>query len=251
MSVTKELVQNVRRRVAEEPGVLTGQLAQELEAREEEVVMALPVAMRKKARARDFAAIWRRMSAWGNVILYTSCPVSVPGASASGSSGPDLSGPALYGADVCGLADEVFAGQDAGSDCMRGPMLCYGALCNREVSARGRAFFEQTGLDVAPRVGSVWFVSMPMFGCRSSSVRLYDNDGEHILSVYLGRDRSGEPDAVTAADFQALWEEFGVTPVPRNCCQGKRCSGACACRNGGAHHHGGHGAHHHSDERVA
>lgn len=217
MSVTKELVRNVRRRVAEDPGVLTGQLARELRASEEEVVMALPVAMRKKARAGGFASIWERMASWGNVILYSSCFAD-------------------------GLDDGLEGGRDGGADRVQGPMLSYGALCNREVSARGRAFFEQTGREVASRIGTVWFVSMPMFGGRSASVRLYGKAGEHILSVYLGRDRSGDLDAAAVADFEALREEYGVTPVPRNCCKGKGkiCQGNCACANRMNTHKGPH-----------
>lgn len=208
MPVTKELVRAVRRRVTEEPGVLTGQLAKELAANEEDVVMSLPVAMRKKARKSDFAAIWRRMAGWKNVSLYS----------------PRLGGVSGDRARGCGG-------------------LARGALCpvlrNRAALPEGRDFFERTGRAVEPLVGSIWFVSMPMPGGRRSSVRLYGADGGHVLSVCLGGERFDVPDSETEAEFHSLWSEFGVTPVPKICCKGKRCSGLCGCGHKAVHGHGG------------
>lgn len=186
MPVTKELVRTVRRRVAEEPGVLTGQLAKELAINEEDVVMALPVAMRKKARKSDFAAIWRRMAGWKNVSLYSPRLGGVLGGLSRG----------------CGSGAALFGGRD---------------------------FFERTGRSVEPLVGSIWFVSMPMPGGSRSSVRLYGRDGGHVLSVCLGGGRSAVPDSKIEAEFHSLWSEFGVTPVPKIRCKGKRCSGLCGC----------------------
>lgn len=69
MSVTRELVRTVRKRVAETPGLPTSQLAEELNAAEADVIMAMPLSMRLRAKTSDLDAIWQGMLAWDTTIV--------------------------------------------------------------------------------------------------------------------------------------------------------------------------------------
>lgn len=188
MAVTKEFVQSVRRRVAEEPGVITGQLARELRAPEAQVITALPVAMRKKASPGDFPVIWERMSAWRHAVINP-------------------------------------AKAEHGALIMPGPVLTFGALCNGATTLRNQRALGDEGA-FRESLGSIWFVSLPLAGGRSHSVRFFDREGNHMLSVFLGRDRSGRHDKDALRDFEELRERHGITPVPKNRCKG--CPG-CTC----------------------
>lgn len=57
MAITREFVENVRERLAASPGISTAHLACELGAPETQVLTALPVKMRQKARTEDLAEI--------------------------------------------------------------------------------------------------------------------------------------------------------------------------------------------------
>ena len=67
MAITKEFVQSVRKNIGEQPAIDIGVLACSLNAREADVITALPVAMRQKARTSSFDAIWHRMTYWGTL----------------------------------------------------------------------------------------------------------------------------------------------------------------------------------------
>ena len=69
MSISKEFVESVRNRIAEDPAVSTYRLAEDLGASESQVITALPVKMRQKARPEDFRAIWQAVEGWHNVRL--------------------------------------------------------------------------------------------------------------------------------------------------------------------------------------
>lgn len=64
MAISKEFVQSVRRSVADQPEVRFDRLARSLKASEAEVITALPVAMRVKARNTSFDAIWSILTRW-------------------------------------------------------------------------------------------------------------------------------------------------------------------------------------------
>ena len=57
MAITKEFVQNVRGRLEAEPYITTARIARELGVSEVDVVTAMPVPMRKKARPQDLALL--------------------------------------------------------------------------------------------------------------------------------------------------------------------------------------------------
>lgn len=67
MAITKEFVENVRGRLTASPGIATSLLAEELGAPETQVITALPVKMRQKARPEDFADIWAGLARLSNL----------------------------------------------------------------------------------------------------------------------------------------------------------------------------------------
>lgn len=69
MAISKEFVQSVRRRIAEDPALPTDKLAGELNAREADVVMALPTQMRLRARSSDAPAIWESVCAEDGIVI--------------------------------------------------------------------------------------------------------------------------------------------------------------------------------------
>lgn len=64
MPISKELVQAVRAGIAAQPELAFNRLAETLNVTEAEVIIALPVAMRRKARITAFDAIWNTVSTW-------------------------------------------------------------------------------------------------------------------------------------------------------------------------------------------
>lgn len=64
MPLSRELVAAVRARIAERPDIPEAALATELNAPETDVITALPVAMRRRAKASDAPAIVSRASRW-------------------------------------------------------------------------------------------------------------------------------------------------------------------------------------------
>lgn len=189
-------MQAVRRRVGESPGLMTAQLALELNASEAEVVTALPLSMRKRARVSDFASIWNSMAKWKNVVIHPSAGIS------------DTYGRVRVEADV-----------------MPGPGLSFGALCNGESRLHTQRIVPDERR-FAEVMGSIWFVTLPLHKGESHSVRFFDKNGAHLLSVYLGKDRHGASDPLIKEEFDAMRERFGVRPVPRMHCRG---CGSCAC----------------------
>lgn len=192
MAVTRELVQSVRQRVADNPGVLTAQLAAELNASEADVITALPLEMRLRAKTDDFEAIWNCLASWGRMVVHPA---------RSGEDGPSSDFP---GAPV-DLLPAVFI-----------ESLGHGGLPAR---------FTQEDL------GFIWFVSKPLFRQESHSVQFFSKHGEHMLSIYVGRDASGRLDEKAEAAYKAMRGRFGVIPVAKRPCKG---CGRCSC--GGEKH---------------
>lgn len=187
MSLTKELILSVRQRVAEEPGIATAQLAAELQAPEAEVITALPLEMRMHANVEDFAAIWSKITTWKHT------RVTISGANGTVS------------------------------------LLPGGTL--PQGRQEGTAFrFEPSAtlpLDELPlwQLGSIWFVSKPLQGEESHSVRFFNTWGEPLFSVYLASDKAGRPDQEARQGYEALRQEYAVPPKPRTRCKGcKNCT---------------------------
>lgn len=182
MPLSRELVQSVRRRVAEEPGVLTELLALELKASESEVITSLPLNMRLRARNSAFDVIWNTISKWNNIsVKLPNLPEAPSSQDGSGSREARRS---------------VF------------PFRLVDSLPDRP--------------NWTDQLGFIWFVSKPDIHKNSLSVRFFDKKGEHMLSVYLNPGKNGEYNPVHKADYDAMCERFGVIPVPKNRCKGCR-----------------------------
>lgn len=197
MPISKELVQSVRNSVAENPYMTVARLAEHLNAPEADVVTALPLAMRKKADIGQLSALWHAMRQWKPVLVQFE-------------TGPE-------GLPAPGL---LLGGLHAGEACRGG-------------YAASLPPFECIHADA---VGSVWFVSNSLLSEGSHSVKVYDKNGAHVLSLHLGRDATGRVPAHSRAAFEAARARFGVTPVPRlGCCGGgaHSCAGShggCRCK---------------------
>ncbi len=173
MPLSKEFVEQVRKRVADDPGVRTEQLAVELDAPESQVIMALPLDMRLRARTSDFEAIWAGAAGWERALL-----------SPAGRTG------------------------DA----------------ERPSALPGKHFLQD-------QLGFIWFVSNPRSSGESPSIRFFDKQGGHMLSIYLGLDAAGRLAAGDKAEYEDMRKRFGVVPAPRMHCKG---CGNCTC--GGKKH---------------
>lgn len=171
MSISKEFVEKVRGRLEEEPTVPTGKLASELGVSEAEVIIALPVKMRRKARPEDLKDIWQAVEGWKNVRLHNSS------------------------AGAKGMLGKIIPSKPSQQE-----------------------------------LGYIWFVSKPDQGGESHSVRFLSKTGQHMLSVYLGRNGNQGIDPRDKAAFEQMRDHFGITPTPKMGCKG---CGKCTC--GGKH----------------
>lgn len=189
MAITKELVQSVRQRVAANPEAHIAHLAVELNATEAEVITALPLNMRWRAKNSDFSTISQIVSSWDNTIT-------------------------------------VSTGQPGENRVMPGKKPDVGQLREEDL-------------------GYTWFISKPLLGQESHSVQFFNKEGRHLLSIYLGRDKSGNLDAVAREGFEDLRKRFSVKPVPHNRCKGCK---NCTCDGKGKGH--GHHHHHHHEQQA-
>lgn len=181
MAVTKELVQSVRSRIAAYPGERIASLASDLNATEAEIITALPLPMRLRARNTAFEAIWNILCRWKRVVIRYADDLARPDT-------------ATDGRDLSFFRDTPSA--DADGD--------------------GKGAY-----GIRPEaVGFIWFVSKPLRDRDSHSIRFLDKEGRHMLSVYIPSDGFGEFDPAAMADYEAMRKSFGVIPVPKHRCRG-------------------------------
>lgn len=193
MSITRELVRSVRQRVADNPGVLTAQLAAEFNASEADVITALPLDMRLRAKTDDFEAIWSCLASWGRMEI-----------------------------NPARLADHDLGNHSSGTPVDYLPGMFLESISSPNQPAR----FNREEL------GFIWFISKPLFREESHSVQFFSKRGEHMLSIYVGRDAAGKLDEKAAADYRAMRDRFGVIPVPKR----RQCQGCGRCSCGGKKH---------------
>lgn len=195
--ISKELVQCVRNSVAENPYMTVARLAEQLNAPEADVVTALPLGMRKKANLAELEDLWREMAEWKPVLVqFDGKRERLP------RPGPGL---LMGGLDAGESYRSEYAATLPSFDC----------ICTEAI-------------------GSVWFVSNSLLSEGSHSIKVYDKEGAHVMSLHLGRDASGRVPAQSRAAFEAARARYGVTPVPRlGCGSGKPCAGHKGGCNGG------------------
>lgn len=186
MPITRTLVETVRSRIGIDPTLSTKSLARELNTKETDVITALPLSMRRKARPEALEAIWERMSSWREPV---------------------------FNADQC--ARGVLASGLPKALFRNGKILLDGLL-------------PSVGRQIAiSDIAQTWFISgLREDGEESRCVKFFRQDGTELFSISLGRDEHGRLNAGELAGFEAMREEFGVVPVPRNRCAG---CGKCTC----------------------
>lgn len=182
MAVTKELVRDVRKLVANNPTVITSQLASALKASEVDVILSLPLSMRLRGRTANIEEIWDFLCGWHNPIINYSRPHS-----------------------RFSLIPQQFLPISG----KHGGMM--GISCGTPLAAFDIDFTE---------IAFIWFVTKPILGKESNSVQFYNKQGEHVISVYVGQDAHGFADAEDKKDFEEMKARFGIIPVPRTRCGG-------------------------------
>lgn len=192
MAITKEFVQRVRKNIGEHPDLDLGSLARSLGAREADVITALPVAMRLKARNTAFEAIWHRMAYWGSL-----------------------------GAVLIGKHRQPVPLREGTSL----KLLMQGKL--KVSDSKGVFSF----INMREALGYIWFIEQPADPSRAYSISFHDKNGAHLLSVILGTDESGALLPGQMADYEDMKKSYGVIPMPKNRCKGcKSCH--CEAANG-------------------
>ena len=193
MTISKEFVQSVRNSLEKHPEVELDRLARSLNATEADVITALPVAMRLKARNTSFEGIWSVLSQWDNLgtVLFGKNKQAVP------------------------LRDGLSL-----------RLLKQGKL---KISSQDGDY----SFDILKEsLGYIWFLSRTKKKGAAHSICFLDKQGQHLLSFIPDapeQDGSGnsQPD-----DFESMKKSFGVVPMPKNRCKGcKVCSCHAATSN--------------------
>lgn len=181
MSITKEFVQSVRGRLEKQPDIDFGELARALGASEAEVITALPVAMRVKARTTAFDAIWGTLARWDS-----------------------------QGAIFCGKHKRRLPFKDG----LALKLLKQGELKLNSVGE------ECSFPHMREALTYIWFISREKSRGCEYSVCFLDKSGEHLFSVILDELESGKPVPQQEQDFLEMKKRFGVIPTPKNRCKG-------------------------------
>ncbi len=143
-----ELAQTVQERVAKNPSVMTGALAQELGVKEVEIIRNLPQEMRVEVPASEFVAVWEEMVTWEKITflnISSGCILEVQAKLPKGA----------FGHGYFNMHD---ADSPIGGHIMH------------------------------DKIGSIWLVSKPFFKLESHCVLVFDTPGDLMFGVFLGRD---------------------------------------------------------------
>ncbi|MDR0339880.1 MAG: hypothetical protein LBH65_06345, partial [Desulfovibrio sp.] len=188
MAITRELVKSVRGGISENPYFSIARLAEDLHAPEADIVISLPLSMRVRASVDELGALWRELPTW-QPLRVTMTPM------------PVLSG--------------------------TGPVICRGTLDKslQDDNVLGQYVPDITALQ-RRGIGSAWFITNALLSEESYSLRLYDNRGRRLLSVFLCMDKHGRPYPESLEAFEKSRKRFGVRPTPKMHCKG---CGKCTC----------------------
>lgn len=181
MAISKDFVQSVRRSIEDQPEVGLGNLARSLRAKEADVITALPVAMRLKARNTAFEAIWNSMTRWDEL-------------------GGIQAGEKRFSLPLTdGLALKLLK-QEQLKISTDGGVLSYDAIRDS--------------------LGYIWFIARQGQKSPEHVICFLDKNGNHLFSVALAKDHHGAVNPSQFKDFEDMKERFGVIPVPKNRCKG-------------------------------
>ncbi len=143
-----ELAKTVRERVEKNPSVMTGMLAVELGVKEVEIIRHLPEDMRVEVPAADFEAVWKEMTTWEKITFLNISPGCI--------------------LEVKGKLPEGAFGHG------------YFNLHDDNSPIGGHIMHD--------KLGSIWLVSKPFFKLESHCVLVFDEPGDLMFGVFLGRD---------------------------------------------------------------
>lgn len=181
MAISKDFVQSVRKSIEEQPAVEFGVLARALHAKEADVITALPVAMRLKARNTAFEAIWNSMARWDEF-------------------GGIRIGEKRHGIPLSdGLALKLLKQEKLKISTDDG-VLSYEAIRDA--------------------LGYIWFISRQEQKDSGHTICFLDKNGNHLFSVVLAQDHRGTINPSQFEDFEDMKKRFGVVPIPKNRCKG-------------------------------
>jgi putative heme utilization carrier protein HutX len=147
-----EVVEDYAAAVRNNPDRMIGDLARQFGLSEAQAVFFLPREMRVAAPIVDFELIWRELCSWERVTFVSANQGAIV----------EYSGALPRGAYGHGMFN-----------------------LRQEGSALG-------GHILTALLGSIWFVSKPLFGRENHSVQFFTRDGAAMFSVYVGRGRDGK-----------------------------------------------------------
>ena len=168
MSAYHAVVEDYAAAVRNHPDRMVGDLARQFGLSEAQAVFFLPREMRVAAPVEDFEFIWRELCAWEQVTFVAANQGMII----------EYSGPLPKGTPGHGPYSLRSNGCDLGGHIM------------------------------ASLLGSIWFVSKPIFGKDSHSVRFFARDGAAMFSVYVGRDSDGDLMSPSLVSFLELRERY-------------------------------------------
>jgi len=160
--------EKVRQLLDENPSIMLSELANQLTMKEEEVVHSLPANMAVEVPAEEFDSLWERMTGWEKVTFLCISSGCVT----------EISGPLPKGKRGHGMFNLHEKGNPLGGHLLVG------------------------------NLSSIWLVSKPVFGKESHSVLFYDNNGDAMFSVYLGRDSKRNIIESIKADYLLLRQQY-------------------------------------------
>jgi len=167
------VVEDYSAAVRNHPDRMVDDLARQFGLSEAQAVFFLPREMRVAAPIEDFELIWRELCAWEQVTF-------------------------------------VAANQ--------GMIIEYSGALPRGIPGHGTYSLRRKGSALGGHIltsllGSIWFVSKPIFGKESHSVRFFAHDGTAMFSVYVGRDPDGGLTRSALTAYLELRDRYKGVPV--------------------------------------
>jgi putative heme utilization carrier protein HutX len=172
MNGYKVLVEKYASTVRENPNRMVADLSRQFGISEAQAVFMLPREMRVAAPVEDFVHIWRELATWDKVTFITGSPAAII----------EYSGKLPEGTYNNGMFTLRRTGIPLGGHLM--------------ISA----------------LGSIWFVSKPLFGRENHSIRFYQINGSLMFSVYVGRGEDGELPPEVLMRYEQLRGRYEEAP---------------------------------------
>ena len=252
MTITREFVQEVRKRLAETPTIRTDALAGELHSPEARVRTALPVSMRIRARNSDFGAIGEQLAAWSGAFRLEGPAAALGSERLRGLEFSDRSGHSGHysHSGLSGSASTSIRGSnnrperpENRKETAEGESCPLPGPAGGDASAKSALQAALSGFQ-AGNLSYIWFVTRPELGTEGYSVQFFDAAGRRLLAVHLDCREQSAMDR-----FAEMRARFGVKSIPRVPFEGKTLASKTpcrGCRNCTCHEKAGQHGHHHA-----